>query len=42
LSVSDNTVTNKSLVSGRTPEEMEYRKFVRREVFPEIIRTLFE
>ena len=41
FSVSDNTVTNKSLVSGRTPEEMEYRKFVRREVFPEIMMAVF-
>ena len=42
FSVSDNTVTNKSLVSGRTDEEMEYRKFVRRELFPEIILSTFE
>ena len=41
FSVSDNTVTNKSLVSGRTDEEMEYRKFVRRELFPEIILSTF-
>lgn len=42
FSVSDNTVTNKSLVSGRTDEEMEYRKFVRRELFPQIILSTFE
>ena len=41
FSVSDNTVTSKSLVSVRTPEEMEYRHFVRRELFPEIILPLF-
>jgi len=41
FSVSDNTITNKSLVSGRTEEEMEYRKFVRREIFPKIILSLF-
>jgi len=41
FSVSDNTVTNKSLVSGRTAEEMEYRKFVRRELFPKIILSVF-
>ena len=41
FSVSDNTMTNKSLVSGRTEEEMEYRKFVRREIFPKIILSLF-
>jgi len=41
FSVSDNTVTNKSLVSGRTDEDMEYRKYVRREVFPNIILSVF-
>lgn len=35
--VSDNTISNKSLVSGRTEEEMGYRKYVRRELFPKII-----
>lgn len=37
LSVSDNTVTKKSLVSGRSKEEMDYRRFVRRELIPKII-----
>lgn len=41
FSVSDNTVVNKSLVSGRTAEEMEYRKLVRRELFPQIILSIF-
>lgn len=41
LSVSDNTVTNKSLISGRSKQEMDYRKFVRRELFPQIIRETF-
>jgi len=41
FSVSDNTVTSKSLVSVRTPEEMEYRRVVRRDLFPEIILPLF-
>lgn len=41
LSISDNTVTNKSLISGRTEEEMEYRRFTRKEVFPEIILNTF-
>ena len=36
--VSDNTITNKSLISGRTEEEMEYRKFTRKVIFPQIIR----
>lgn len=42
FSVSDNTVKNKSLLSGRTSKEMEYRKFVRKEVFPQIILEYFE
>ena len=42
FSVSDNTVTNKSLVSGRTEKDMEYRKFVRRELFPKIMLALFD
>jgi purine-nucleoside phosphorylase len=41
FNVSDNTATNKSLVSGRTPEEMEYRWFTRRELFPKIILSIF-
>ena len=41
LSVSDNTMINKSLVSGRTEQDMDYRKFVRRELFPKIISALF-
>lgn len=36
------TVANKSLVSGRTSEEMQYRKKVRRELFPRIIIDLFQ
>jgi nucleoside phosphorylase len=39
--VSDNTVTNKSLVSGRSKQEMDYRKHVRRELFPKIILETF-
>lgn len=41
FSVSDNTVVHKSLVSGRTSEEMQYRKKVRSELFPEIITAFF-
>jgi ASC-1-like (ASCH) protein/purine-nucleoside phosphorylase len=37
FSVSDSTVVNKSLMSGRTQEEIEYRKKTRRELFPPII-----
>jgi Phosphorylase superfamily. len=42
FSVSDNTILNKSLVSGRTKEEMDYRKYIRHELFPKIIlETLY-
>jgi purine-nucleoside phosphorylase len=37
FSVSDNTVMKKSLYGGRTTEEIEYRKEVRRAIFPKII-----
>lgn len=39
-SVSDNTVINKSLISGRTEDEMNYRKFVRKTIFPELILNI--
>ena len=42
FSVSDNTVTKKSLLSGRTDDELEYRKYVRRELFPKIILDIFK
>ena len=42
FSVSDNTITNKSLISGRSTEEIDYRKFVRRELFPKIILEIFK
>lgn len=41
FSVSDNTVTNKSLISGRNESEMNYRRFVRNNLFPEIILKVF-
>jgi len=41
LSVSDNTIINKSLISGRTDEEMNYRRFVRKKLFPQIILRAF-
>jgi purine-nucleoside phosphorylase len=41
FSVSDNTVTNKSLISGRSKQEMDYRRYVRRELFPHIILETF-
>lgn len=40
--VSDNTVLNKSLYSGRTKEENEYRHKVRYEVIPKILLELFK
>lgn len=41
-SVSDNTVVNKSLISGRTESDKKYRKEVRRTIFPKIILELFK
>ena len=40
FSVSDNALTNKSLVSGRTAEDKACRNFVRREIFPNILLSL--
>ncbi|KAB3529516.1 phosphorylase family protein [Alkaliphilus serpentinus] len=37
FSVSDNTLKNKSLLSGREDSEMNYRKEVRKNIFPKII-----
>ncbi len=37
FSVSDNTLHRKSLLSGRSAEEMQYRKDVRRHLFPQIL-----
>lgn len=42
FSVSDNTVVNKSLISGRTESDRKYRKEVRRTIFPKIILGLFK
>ncbi len=39
--VSDNTLTNKSLISGRSEAEMNYRRLVRHDVFPLIISEVF-
>jgi purine-nucleoside phosphorylase len=41
FSVSDNTLTNKSLISGRSEAEMAYRQHVRHDVFPLIISEVF-
>jgi len=35
-------MTNKSVVSGRTPEEMKLHRFTKREIFPEIILSIFK
>lgn len=40
FNVSDNTVAHKSPVSGCTSEDTQYRKKVRRELFPKIIMEL--
>jgi purine-nucleoside phosphorylase len=42
FSVSDNVVENKSLISGRTKAEKNYRKETRKIVFPKIILELFK
>lgn len=42
FSVSDNTLTNKSLISGRTEQEMAYRSFVRKTIFPQLILNVLE
>ena len=41
FSVSDNTVTRKSLISGRSKQEMTYRREVRKTVFPQVWEELF-
>ena len=40
--ISDNTVLNKSLYSGRTDEENDYRHKVRYEIVPKIVIDLFK
>lgn len=40
--ISDNSVLNKSLFSGRTDEEREYRHRVRNEIIPKIVVELFK
>ncbi len=40
FSVSDNIKTNKSLISGRTKEEMDYRRKIRKEIFPIILKEV--
>lgn len=42
LCVSDNTIVNKSLFSGRNEEENKYRYFVKEEVIPEIVCEMFK
>jgi len=37
FSVSDNTVLKKSLLSGRSKEEMEYRRYVRKNIITKIV-----
>lgn len=40
--ISDNTLLNKSLYSGRTEEENNYRHKIRYEIIPEIVINLFK
>ena len=40
--ISDNTILNKSLYSGRTDEENEYRHKIRYELIPKIVIDLFK
>ena len=40
--ISDNTLQNKSLYSGRTEEDDDYRHKVRYEIIPNIIIDLFK
>ena len=40
--VSDNTILNKSLYSGRTADENEYRHKIRYEIIPKIVVELFK
>lgn len=42
LCVSDNTVLNKSLYSGRTEKENNHRRKVRNEIIPEIVVEMFK
>lgn len=41
FSISDNTIANKSLVSGRAKEEIDFRKYTRKTLFPQIILQTF-
>ena len=41
FSVSDNTFAGKSLTGGRTEDEMNRRKMIRKKLFPQIISNLF-
>lgn len=42
LSVTDNTVARKSIINETAKKDEDYRLFVRREVFPKIINSLFK
>ena len=41
FNVSDNTILKKSLLSGRSKEEMEYRKYVRKNILTKIVLETF-
>jgi purine-nucleoside phosphorylase len=42
FSISDNTMIKKSLLSGRTKAEMEYRKYARKNILTKIVLAFFE
>ncbi len=42
FNVSDNTVQNKSLVSGRSETEQNYRRYTKKTIIPQIILQTFE
>lgn len=42
FSVSDNTAVNKSLISGRTKKDNDYRRRVKKKLIPQIILKAFE
>jgi len=41
FSVSDNTITKKSLLAGRTKEEMDHRRYVRKNILTKIVLECF-
>ena len=42
FSISDNTILKKSLLSGRTKEEMDYRRNVRKNIIAKVVLECFK